>query len=1462
MSFEKENQIYENIETIRKMSDIEGRLIRGLKVTEKEKRELQEYKKEKKIKEKTKIATDIKLMMSEKDEKVKEDDSEIDDEIDRIAKELEEAMEEEDISEEDKKIKMFSAIIPREEEERKEEKKIKRKPFILQTNEKTEEELEKEFDKYLQESLKEEENIQEVKEVKEIKEKLEEKNVKEEYVYTSNELNNLYIFGVAVNDAFLMSLFCITNANELSKLKDVSIIDTVKVYLKELVTEVIASEKVRFYLKKLLQGDVTQIVKKSIKDVLSSYKISNANRDLLRELLSDQDMDETIVNYLDGKFSSVLTSEHRKIDNYLKFKEEKFSDYVEPKQQFLNVKRIPDDKRELLYRDRMNIISEMSSMRECDKLFYDKYISMVDHLETQKFRKFRRYENLIYNYQDNYFDLLSKFEGTLPEEKITIRKKEEVEKKKEEKKAKNIKYNEELILIFTESGPKYVTKSTLEKKAKREEQRKDKETIGKRLSDIDVTGAVEQRKMKDIVSTQEANLKGYQYCIWLIDNLEKSEEENLKFISKVKLSPTLLTPFLSLSSVLKQAFASYIIERYEADENKEYNTWNFYEELNKFIRDNKYRKTTENIKQSLIDFDRYSKTIDAMSDLFGEDIEELIEQEAEDVIDAEDEMDDDLEKKEKEIRQKEYGNIFELIKEFNSEYILDDEKTELSMNDYIKQFLKWTYSEYPMSPSFPVQMIVNAITDINGQKKIKRVKNKDGEIEIKIIGKRLINKLSDDETKIIKDARNFINSSKTYDTKSKIYILFHTEAYKKKTKDDILELYQEYSNRLITLMNETISDDFIKKYLELWEKNKNKTDVEKFMNITPFVRTFLKQNIKLYKNPLIQDPSRRSARLKLLNNTTTVTDKFLARLPSAISSSAKQCLVMHTIKPWWGLDFRNESIVISHHKGISKDQMTDEYKALFGEFVSDIYIDDETYKFYKPTKMYNLLLCHINYDKKDIVQCKPNYDGSLTLKAPSMEVTIFTGIYSRNSKNVRDGFRLVTKEMYDKECEWLTNMSMTNVAIMNKIKRTMLNDNSKDAEYFSRFIKSNISSVINSFYEKVYKSSSIPEYFEEKVKKVSSYVSNYFLENRNVNIYQVLIKYVECISPLMDLLYPTKSFMKFYKSLWTDITKMNQKYVNEILEMPIDYKYMEIYSYPDFYKKQRMIQLIENYFSEMTDDLVVSFHNTYYTNRTPIKYINGRKIGYFDEFKVKSYIELFDDKLNPDVVCLNNSKNIPENRLIFVKCIIKNKNNEDEEKVICMDIKNLHDLYNKDNKEDYYILSETINRENIDIYIPSSVVNMIYELVESSSDNVMYRFNDHVDDIELYCSWCHKEIHSDDFYFKTFEQSDKGKTSVTTKLAIYCSTECFNHQIEEPVMNIKPLQFDLSDDSELKRKIYRNFMFKILKENRQQLMSKNISVYDLEKKVNDYLISPEDFKITIGPEILNKYSNMMYYLQF
>jgi hypothetical protein len=1452
MSLEKEKQVYENIETIRKMADIEGRLIRGLKVTEKEKREIQEYKKEKKIKEKMKIASDIKLML-------KEEEEEEEDDLDRIAKELEEVMEEEDFSEEAKKIKMYTAIIPKAEVEEKEAKKIKRKPFTIQAKEKTEQELEEDFDRYLQESLQEEikeggqERIEKIEKI--------EKKDKEEYVYTSNEINNMYAFGVAVNDAFLMSVFCITNTNELAKLKDAGIVDTVKVYLKELVKEVIASEKVRFYLKKFLQGDSSAIVKKSIRDVLSSYKISSTNRGLLKELLSGQDMDETVSDYLDGKFSSVLNSEYRKINNYLKYKEEPFSSYIETKQQSLTVKRIPDDKRELLYRDRINVIFDMSEMRECDKLFYDKYVAMVDHLETQKFRKFRRYEILIYNYQDNYFDLLKQIEGTLPEEKIVITKKEEIEEKRV--KPKKIKYDEELILIFTESGPKYVTKSMLEKKTMREEKRKDKEIIGKRLSDIDVTGAIEQRKMKDVISTQQANRKGYQYCIWLIDNIEKSDEENLKFISKIGLSPTLLKPFLSFNSVLKQSFASYIIEIYEAEQSKEYNTWNFYEELNKFVRDNKYRKTTENIKQSLIDYDRYSKTIDAMADLFGEDMDELIEQEAEDAIDAEDEMDDNLEKQEKEIREKEYGNIFELIKEFNSEYITDDETSELSMNDYIKQFLKWTYSEYPMSPSFPVQMVVNSITDVNGQKKIKRVKKKDGEIEIKIIGKRLITKLSEDENKIVKDARNFINSSKTYDTRSKIYILFHTEAYKKKTKEEILELYQEYSNRLITLMNETISDEFIKKYLDLWEKNKNKTDVEKFMNITPLVRSFLRQNIKLYKNPLIQDPSRRSARLKLLNNTTTITNKFLARLPTAISSSAKQCLVMHTLKPWWGLDFRNEGIVISHYKGISKDQMSEEYKALFGEFVTDVYIDEGTYKFYKPTKMYNLLLCHINYDKEDIVQCKPNYDGSLTLKAPSMEVTILTGIYSTTSKNMRDKFRLVSKEMYDKECEWLKNISMSNVSIINKIKRTMLNGDTRDSEYFLRFLKSNISSVLNSFYEKVYNIvSERPEYFEEKIKKVSSYVMNYFMENRNVNIYQVLTKYVECISPLMELLYPTKSFMKFYKSLWTDITKMNQKYINEILEMPIDYKYMEIYSYPDFYKKQRMIQIIENYFSEMTDDLVVSFHNTYYTNRSPIKYINGRKIGYFDEFKVKSQLELFDDKLNPDAICLNNSKNIPENRIIFVKCIIKNENNEDEEKVICMDIMKLHSLYDKDNKEDYYTLTEKIGSKNVDIYVPSSVVNMIYQLVESSSDNVKYSFNFHVDDIELSCSLCENEIHSDDFYFKTFEQYDEGSSSVSTKLVVYCSTDCFNKQVEEPVTHIKPLHFDLSDDSELKRRIYRNFMFKILKENKQQLMSKNVSVYNLEKKINDYLISPEEFKMEVGPEILNKYSNMMYYLQF
>ncbi len=184
-----------------------------------------------------------------------------------------------------------------------------------------------------------------------------------------------------------------------------------------------------------------------------------------------------------------------------------------------------------------------------------------------------------------------------------------------------------------------------------------------------------------------------------------------------------------------------------------------------------------------------------------------------------------------------------------------------------------------------------------------------------------------------------------------------------------------------------------------------------------------------------------------------------------------------------------------------------------------------------------------------------------------------------------------------------------------------------------------------------------------------------------------------------------------------------------------------------------------------------------------------------------------------------------------------------------MDMMNLYKLYEKNYNKNYYKTKEIIKDKNIssNVYVPSNVVELVYNLIEKFKiQNVKYQFDDSIDDIELSCSYCGEDIHSDDFYFKTIENQDGGNT-LLTKLMIYCSSDCFNKVEEELPTLIKPIVVNFSDNSELKQKFYKNFMYKVLKENKEELMKKNVSVYNLDMKISKYDITPQEFKMIIGP---------------
>ena len=201
---------------------------------------------------------------------------------------------------------------------------------------------------------------------------------------------------------------------------------------------------------------------------------------------------------------------------------------------------------------------------------------------------------------------------------------------------------DEIIEIFTPSGTKYIWRSKLEKKAGKEKEepspyvdvsklsKEIRDTIfepilKKSLKDIDIEGLVVARKPADIIARKKQNFNAYQYARWIVENPAATKESNISKINALKLSPTLLNPFLDLDLVSRETFASSIIRKFESQKDMEVQTWTFYDELAKFLRDNKYNNSYRTkIRASLLD--EYREEGDSDLDMVGEDIEDLVEE--------------------------------------------------------------------------------------------------------------------------------------------------------------------------------------------------------------------------------------------------------------------------------------------------------------------------------------------------------------------------------------------------------------------------------------------------------------------------------------------------------------------------------------------------------------------------------------------------------------------------------------------------------------------------------------------------------------------------------------------------------------------------------------------------------------------------------------------------------------------
>jgi len=1114
----------------------------------------------------------------------------------------------------------------------------------------------------------------------------------------------------------------------------------------------------------------------------------------------------------------------------------------------------------------------------------------------------------------DYEDYMRKQSELLEKQKRRIletKEEEELMKKEVEKKVRESideeEEEDEIIEIFTASGTKYIRRSKLEKKSGKEKeepspfvdlskldrQKMRKEVIEsiyepmllKSLKDIDIEGLIVARKPADIIARKKQNFNAYQYARWILENPSAGKDANLSKINSLKLSPTLLSPFLDLDLVSRETFASSIIRKFENQKDMEIQTWTFYDELAKFLRNNKYKNSYRTkIRSSLLD--EYREEGDPELDMLGDDIEDLVEED-----EQEGDKEDDVVVEYK--RSVGADNIYKLLEEFMDENTEKKQRYVTEMNDFIKVFLKWVYKYYPSSPSFSYALIRNSLVDIIGEDNVKTSK-KNGETVSIIQNLRIINKLSREDEDKIKDARSFINLASTYDLKSKIYILFHINAYKQESLEDLTSLFEEYNEKLVKNTDNSFDEEFIEKYTELWKRNSGNNPVKRFMEITPFVQRYLKQSVKNIRNPLIQDPNRRKNRLRALNTEESVTEKFMSRLPYNISKTAKECLFWHQSKPWWNLNYSTDKVLIAHYDGISKEEMPAAYKQYFGDFVYQYMSGNKPMNFYSPSRLYNMLLCHLNYTEKDIVQCTPNDDDSITLSTPDGDLRVFTGVFNTSVKG-DESFYVATKEMYQKECKWWKEQTYSPKVMMNTIKKLKIKEERREAFYLIRLFKEIAKSYLNVFYEYANKRfrnvSKLTEqgdiviekqeiasgelsaedkkdifyYSDIDLSKIANMLVDLLLEREdsNTTVSKFSMDFFSAIAPLVNSFYPSR-ILTMYRNLWKiKPSKIDRKFVESILDMPVEYRFFEVYYAPDIEKRDMMKNMLTKELEILVDEYLISFHNLYYTKRPHIKYLNGRKIGSVDDMQFDKLIKVFDVDTSASAYCEN--KFSESKRHIFVRGLM-DEDGEQVEKVFCIDLMTIYNMHERDYEEEYYTYNLKISRnEFAEVYIPKQIVDIVYEQVREqlAADVDSFSFDGDFGEVELTCAYCRKIITSDDNIYKSYEQTQNeiGNT-INTELVLYCSSKCFN-KVNEKVPSIasQEVNYSFSSKSKLREKACEKFMLRIVNENKLDLQKMGYkSKAQLQRDIMSGSVDLERFREMVGRKTMDKYNNVMKYM--
>jgi len=309
------------------------------------------------------------------------------------------------------------------------------------------------------------------------------------------------------------------------------------------------------------------------------------NSSKLSFVKTDKKMIELIKNLL----QDILTGNENSISANINFitSQAKLAEgqkYIKPSTTQQLIIYPPDDMREKLYKTLFVSINNREPKR-CDEAFLKLFNTIMEVVNEKE-------DKLLYNH-----------EKTLLEYSPSVLITEDDQEQKE------VLPEEELVQILTSRGSFYVWRGLIEEKSIKE---KDFEEKKKRISSLRLSGELNLRQPSDVIARKNRNLKGYRYPIWLSNHLEAPEKDHLEKLNFLKFMPTSFNQFMTLSKDEKELFVSIIIKKYEDEVEMEYNSWDFNEEMTRFIRE--YKDNKLKLSTALSDLEKQHVPVSALSD--------------------------------------------------------------------------------------------------------------------------------------------------------------------------------------------------------------------------------------------------------------------------------------------------------------------------------------------------------------------------------------------------------------------------------------------------------------------------------------------------------------------------------------------------------------------------------------------------------------------------------------------------------------------------------------------------------------------------------------------------------------------------------------------------------------------------------------------------------------------------------